>query len=42
MKKKSAKGPPIILDWKQKNETVRLKGHLQLTTKLYQTEKENK
>jgi hypothetical protein len=27
---------------KQKKETVHLKGHLQLRTKLYQTEKENK
>jgi hypothetical protein len=42
MMKKSTKGPPRILDRKQKKETVHLKGHLQLKTKLYQTEKENK
>jgi hypothetical protein len=42
MMDKSTKGPPRILDQKQKNEIVRLKVHLQLKTKLYQTEKENK
>jgi hypothetical protein len=42
MMKRSAKGPPRILDQKQKKETVCLKGHLQLRTKLYQIEKENK
>jgi hypothetical protein len=42
MMKKSAKGPPRILDQNQKNEVVRLKGHVQLRKKLYETEKENK
>jgi hypothetical protein len=42
MRKRSAKGPPRILVRKQKKETVRLKGHLQLKTKPYQTKKENK
>jgi hypothetical protein len=42
MTKKSSKGPPRILDQKQKKETVDLKGHLHLRTKLYQTEEENK
>jgi hypothetical protein len=39
MTKKLAKGPPKIMDQKQKKETVHLKAHLQLKTKLYQTEK---
>jgi hypothetical protein len=42
LRKKSKKGPPRILMQKQKNETVHLKGHLQLKTKPYQTKKENK
>jgi hypothetical protein len=42
LRKRSAKGPPRILVRKQKKETDRLKGHLQLKTKPYQTKKENK
>jgi hypothetical protein len=42
MMRRSAKGPPRILVQKQKKKTVRLKGHLPLKTKPYQTEKEIK
>jgi hypothetical protein len=41
-RKRLVKGPPRILVRNQKKETFRLKGHLQLKPKPYQTEKENK